>query len=224
MKRFSILKAHGSIWRKIGLLFACVCCLVIIFYKFIYDEIEHEADSIYQEITTNPKYNLSAFQYPFNFRYSNSTNVNFIYGYELRDKLFFYSTEEAVYVNDNNKLTKTKEQFVPSSSVTVVAMYFELAISKHSSKEYDEWIRAMSESVTEAPLAIVCDPNTFEKMKTYRQHANNKSSLPVNIRTATNKLNSRKQETYTKFYVIDSVWSIMKRNFDSISSKLFCLS
>jgi hypothetical protein len=81
----------------------------------------------------------------------------------------------------------------------------------------------MNESVTGAPLVVVCDLVTFEKLKIFRKHSEEANTSDY-YQAGQNSLNTTRKavKVVTKFYVVESIWSILKRKlaFFSICSKL----
>jgi hypothetical protein len=76
--------------------------------------------------------------------------------------------------------------FPTDSSTTVVSIYVELNVSKHSIQKFDSWSKNFAQSVVNSPLVIFTDAAAF------------------------NKLSLLRRNTTTKFYVIKNAWSILE--------------
>lgn len=89
----------------------------------------------------------------------------------------FYSCIEKI---DSNWANYTNQ-------VTIVSVYIQLNWSKHPQNEYNQWIKNMMTSVSEAPLVLIIDSQSYSKFKAFRD------------------------QKPTKYYVVESVWPILKQ-------------
>ena len=87
-------------------------------------------------------------------------------------------------------LENTFESVGPLNSefVTVISVYFAFNKSKHGLSDYEVWTKNMALSVSNAPLVLFTDPQSYPKFKEWRK-------------------NSTLRTTY---YVYDDVWVLMR--------------
>jgi hypothetical protein len=100
-------------------------------------------------------------------------------------RTFWFSDFELTQIPNTTTKQLLDNNKDPAYRTTVISVYFELTKSKHSVKEYNKWIKYMTDSV-KSPLAIILSHDDYLRFKKLRKHA------------------------VTKFYVIEDIWLIMK--------------
>jgi hypothetical protein len=119
--------------------------------------------------------------------------------YIVLARLISYKYEQS-YLNYDTKLlldeiekSRASEYFIENdnelkqNNITVISMFFNLTKSKHSHEKYSKWFYNFARTIDQVPLILICDFKSFKTLKELRHG----------------------RPTY--FYVIKSVWSLMKQ-------------
>ena len=122
---------------------------------------------------------------------SNEKKIKFV---KKNERTFSFSEFEIIHQHEDFTSTAKNSDL---SSTTVISIYFELIQSKHTLKEYAQWIETFAHSIR-SPLAILVSQSAYLKLR----------ELRINFTT--------------KFYVVDDIWLIMKDlEFERAKSYIF---
>ena len=89
--------------------------------------------------------------------------------------------------DDTDKAAKDPTDY----HVTIVTQYFKLSNSKHGHKNYLKWMQNFFSSITNAPIIVYTDNNSFPEL---------------------NKIASEAEKSWLiRFVIIDNIWSVIKQ-------------